>query len=200
MDTSLTEDHLAKLLGYYNLRPGAPRNGFPDRPRPELFAWWSLSVEPSFDTWLTVGAVHDEIWTGGQVHDSVLIRGFVADTEGAAIVELNADLMLDALGTTNVFRVEPTYRVSCPPHRNDPPGTPETWCRVGICDGIGYVLKWSTHATDKAEIHFSNPHARWLIELEQTALRFARQVVSAAGMPRFEPHLETWRDYSSDRF
>ena len=50
------------------------------------------------------------------------------------------------------------------------------------------------HATEGA-FRFSNPKAGWLVVFERVLFRFARQIVSAAKVDRFEHQLRCWAEY-----
>jgi hypothetical protein len=181
------DDQLAQHLGLESLRVGAGPVGQGNRPTaPRVLAWWSVSVEPSFNRWWAVGAVHEEVWTGGPDPDAVTARGFVADADGAALAPLAADEGLDALGRLDPFRVAPTPRTKMLIR--------DVWVEVTTIDGLGYAVRWGTRATE-GQFRFSNPEADWLVDFERVLFGFARKVVLASGVGRFEDQLRCWAEY-----
>jgi hypothetical protein len=186
----IIDEQLAAHLGLDELRVGAGRVGADVGP--QVLAWWTVSVEPSFAHSCVVGAVYEEEWTGGPGPDRVAIRGFVADRDGAAISPLVADEVLDALGRLNPFRATPTPRqkvVMIGMGRAE-----QMWVGTASRDGLGYTVRWGTRAAE-GHFRFSNPRAVWLEEFEHVVFRFAQRVVATSGASRFESPLGCWADY-----
>jgi hypothetical protein len=180
------DEQLAKHLGLDALRVGAGRTNSITGPR--VLVWWSVNVEPSFAPSWVVGALHEEEWSGGPDPERITIRGFVADAAGAAIAPLDADEVLGELGRLNPFQVAPTHREKAFGFGK------EMWCEMGSLDGLGYLLRWGTRATE-GQFRFANPHVGWLDEFERVLFRFASRVITASGVGRFEEQLECWADY-----
>ena len=61
-------------------------------------------------------------------------------------------------------------------------------------DGIGYDLAVDTSALN-ATIHFSNPHLKSLIELEQAFLKVAGEIVAGAASKEIEAYFHVWQRY-----
>jgi hypothetical protein len=181
------DDQLAQHLGLEALQVGAGPVGQAGRPSaPRVLAWWSVSVEPSFDRSWAVGALHEEVWTGGPDPEAVTARGFVADADGAAVAPLAADEGLAALGRLDPFRVAPTHRTKMLNR--------DVWVEMTTLDGLGYRVRWGSQATE-GQFRFSNPNAGWLVDVERVLFGFARRVVLASGVGRFEDQLQCWAEY-----
>lgn len=184
---SVSDKQLARHLGLRELCVGASRVDAIGVGCPRVLAWWAVSVNPSFVRSWTVGAVHEESWVSGPDPDWVTARGFVADTDEAAVAALEADPVLDALAALNPFRVEPTCRRYMA-HSDE-------WCQMATLDGLGYSLRWETRAVQSGSLAFANPRTGWLRQLEGVLFSFARQVVSASSTSRFEAQLGCWFEY-----
>ncbi|WP_052558487.1 hypothetical protein [Gemmata sp. SH-PL17] len=168
-------EQLARHLNLTTLSVGSGRQGAVGEPGAScVLAWWTVSVLPSFHPAWVVGAVHEE-WKSGPSPDRVVIRGFVADENGADIAALDTDEVLHFLGSLNPFQVAPN---GC----------------VGTHDGLGYRFQWSSWATE-GTFRFSNPRGDWLVELERVLFRFARQIASTAKSDRFADQLRCWGEY-----
>lgn len=180
------DDQLAKHLGIHGLHVGAGRAEGAGGPR--ILAWWSVSVEPSFSRSWAIGALHEEEWTHGPDPDRITARGFVADRDGAAVARLEADEVLEALGRLNLFQLAPTHRMKVIGR--------ELWLEAATLDGLGYSVRWGTRAT-RGRFRFSNPRFEWLEDFERVLFRFARRVITASGVGRFEEQLECWASYQA---
>jgi hypothetical protein len=133
-----------------------------------------------------VGALHEEVWTGGPDPDAVTARGFVADADGAAVAPLVRDEGLAALGRLDPFRVAPTPRVKM--------FNQDRWVEMATLDGRGYSVSRGTRATE-GQFRFSTPEAGRLVEFERVLFGFARRLVLASGVGRFEDQLQCWAEY-----
>jgi hypothetical protein len=122
-----------------------------------VLAWWVVTVEPSFDPPLAVGAVHEEGWTGGPHADRVTARGFVVGLAGASVAPVDADPIPDALGRLNPFRVVPAYRKQWITHHCGEGIESRDWGEMWTLDGLGYVVRWETKALRDGEFRFANP-------------------------------------------
>jgi hypothetical protein len=179
------DEQAARYLGLTRFHVGAARADVKD-PAPRVLGWWAVTVSPSFAPAWVVGALHEELWTGGPDPEWVAVRGFVLDREGAATTDLEDDPVLAALAALNPFRVVPTHRQKG--------GNFDEWHETRTLDGLGYGVRWGTRATHGA-FRFSNPRVDWLWEFERVLFGFARRVVSLAEGTRFERHLGTWAAY-----
>jgi hypothetical protein len=101
------------------------------------------------------------------------------------VAVLDADPVLEELGQLNPFRLEPTWRER----------VGDRWCEAVTLDGVGYTLRWGTRAVRGGRFAFPNPSAPWLLQLERVLFCFARQVVSASAVVRFNEQLRCWVKY-----
>ncbi len=186
----VADDRVAGLLGLRALQVGSKKVATArDADNWRVLAWWMVVVEPSFDPYFAVGAVHEELHTGGPGIGRVAIRGFVAGEPGADVAALDADPIPDALGRLNPFRVEPPHRIPW-----DLEGQ-ESWGEVATADGLGYLVRWGTKAVDEGAFRFANPGAGWPLEFERLVYQFARRVTLTGGVGDFEDALVRWRGY-----
>src|SRR5262249_38838365 len=115
--------------------------------------------------------------------------GFVADRDGAAIAPLEADVVLDALGRLNPFRLAPTPRQKVVVVGAG--GAEGLWGGTASLDGFSFTVRGGTRA---AEGHFrvTSVGAGAVEEFERVLFRFARQVVETSGEGRFGEQLGRW--------
>jgi hypothetical protein len=164
----VSDERLAEYLGLDEFRVGGEPAGRDAGGGPRVLAWWAVSIEPSFERPLVVGSVHEEVWIDGPDPDRVAARGFVADATGAAVVPLDADEVLDALGRLNPFQVAPTPRQKTV-------GAMAMWVETAVLDGRGYGVRWGNRAAG-GRFRFTSPRVPWLVEFERVLYRFARRV------------------------
>ena len=191
----VAKEQLARHLGLTGLRVGAGRARAATNDRWQVLAWWAATVEPSFDPYFVVGAIHEEEWEGGPDPGRVAVRGFVAGEPGANVTTLDADPVPDALGRLNPFRVEPAHRTKWILHKADRTSVEESWGEGQSLDGLGYSVRWQTKAVRDGGFEFSNPSAGWPLEFERLLYQFARSVTIAGGVGEFEDALVCWRSY-----
>lgn len=185
-------EKIAEHLGITELKVGARR--IDSEGGPPVLAWWMLSVNPCFARNWAVGAIHEEIYRDGPHSDGIVIHGFVADSEEAAIKTLEEDKGLIAIHKLNPFRVAPARRM--PLGFVDDPKK-QSWCEVRTLDGLSYCLRWGNKASE-GQFRMSNPHVAWAKIFEKRVGAFAKEVLSDTSQFRLEGHLNLCRKTRRD--
>ena len=143
-------------------------------------------MEPSFDPYFVVGAIHEEDGKAGRTRVAWPSADSLLASPVQTSLRWTPTRSPDALGRLNPFRVEPAHRTKWILHKADRTSVEESWGEGQSLDGLGYSVRWQTKAVRDGGFEFSNPSAGWPLEFERLLYQFARSVTIAGGVGELE--------------